>query len=137
MPTIPCKSAVYHPPVGAYFFDNVQYFRRFSVPHCVMKHTLALLCLLALALAGRAQHQLPNPGFELWDGGVTSEPTHWNSFATSDGTFSGFGLYTDGYYDRFLAGQSAETVCLCFRRLMREKIPCGPLDRRMGRVISD
>lgn len=88
MPTIPCKSAVYHPPVGAYFFVNVQYFRRFSVPHCVMKHTLALLCLLALALAGRAQHQLPNPGFELWDGGVTSEPTHWNSFASSDGSFS-------------------------------------------------
>lgn len=35
-----------------------------------------------------AQHQLPNPGFEQWDGGITSEPTHWNSFATSDGDYA-------------------------------------------------
>lgn len=54
-----------------------------------MKHPLTLLCLLAVALASQAQYQLPNPGFEQWDGGTTSEPTHWNSFASSDGTFSG------------------------------------------------
>ena len=54
-----------------------------------MKHTLIILCLLAAAFMCRAQHQLPNPGFEQWDGGITSEPTHWNSFASSDGTFSG------------------------------------------------
>ena len=42
-----------------------------------------------------------------------------------------------GYYDRFLAERKAETVCLCFRRLMREDIPAGPRDRRMDRVVTD
>jgi 5-formyltetrahydrofolate cyclo-ligase len=42
-----------------------------------------------------------------------------------------------GYYDRFLAGQRAETVCLCFRRLAREDIPVGATDQRMDRVIMD
>lgn len=44
--------------------------------------------MLAACLAVGAQYQLPNPGFEQWDGGSTSEPTHWNSFATSDGSYS-------------------------------------------------
>ena len=54
-----------------------------------MKRILIHLGLLAATLSVGAQYQLPNPGFEQWDGGTTSEPTHWNSFATSDGTFSG------------------------------------------------
>lgn len=33
-------------------------------------------------------YQLPNPGFEQWDGGDESEPTHWNTFSSSDGTYS-------------------------------------------------
>ena len=54
--------------------------------------------------------------------------------ASPDGKRLGHGA---GYYDRFLAGRKAETVCLCFRRLAREDIPAGPQDIRMDRVITD
>lgn len=50
---------------------------------------IVLITLAMASLMAYAQYQLPNPGFEQWDGGSTSEPTHWNSFATSDGSFSG------------------------------------------------
>ena len=33
-------------------------------------------------------YQLPNAGFEQWDGGNESEPTHWNTFGTSDGSYA-------------------------------------------------
>ena len=49
---------------------------------------IVILCLALTALMANAQYQLPNPGFEQWDGGNTSEPTHWNSFATSDGSYA-------------------------------------------------
>ena len=46
------------------------------------------MAAVATMVSAAAQYQLPNPGFEEWDGGTTSEPTHWNSFASADGTFS-------------------------------------------------
>ena len=48
-----------------------------------MKHkylTLIILTSLAATAAAQAPFQLPNPGFEQWDGGYDSEPTHWNTF---------------------------------------------------------
>ena len=36
----------------------------------------------------------------------------------SDGTFSGFGLYTDGYYDRFLVTCGIAVVCLLLTALL-------------------
>ncbi|MBR2250395.1 MAG: hypothetical protein IJ844_07810 [Prevotella sp.] len=50
--------------------------------------TLTAFALLT-AMGASAQYQLPNPGFEQWDGGSESEPTHWNSFASSDGSYAG------------------------------------------------
>lgn len=50
-------------------------------------NTLTII-LLILPLAMNAQtpvYQLPNPGFELWDGnGSDDEPTNWNGFPSSD-----------------------------------------------------
>ena len=53
-----------------------------------MKKTVLSLLLLTAAVAASAQYQLPNAGFEQWDGGNTSEPTHWNTFSTSDGSYA-------------------------------------------------
>lgn len=53
-----------------------------------MKKIIIPLLLLAATTVASAQYQLPNAGFEQWDGGNTSEPSHWNTFSTSDGSFS-------------------------------------------------
>ena len=43
-------------------------------------------------------YQLSNSGFESWDGSaIDAEPTHWNSFATCDGTWSSFASQTHHY----------------------------------------
>lgn len=45
--------------------------------------------MIVAAFACQAQYQLPNPGFEQWDGSsATAEPVHWNSFASSDGSYA-------------------------------------------------
>ena len=54
--------------------------------------------------------------------------------ANTDGVRLGHGA---GYYDRFLRGTAAETFCLCFGKLAREKIPAGEEDIRIGRVITE
>ena len=53
-----------------------------------MKKITLLAVAVMAAITASAQFQLPNPGFEQWDGGTTSEPSHWNSFATSDGSYA-------------------------------------------------
>lgn len=54
-----------------------------------MKRHVLLALLMSAALAVGAQYQLPNGGFEQWDGSsATNEPSHWNSFATADGTYA-------------------------------------------------
>ncbi len=42
-----------------------------------------------------------------------------------------------GYYDRFLQGSKAETVCLCYRRLMRDTVPGVETDIRVCRVVTE
>lgn len=48
--------------------------------------TLFLSCVITISAQGF--FQLPNPGFEQWDGGYDSEPTHWNTFESSDGSYA-------------------------------------------------
>ena len=54
----------------------------------MMKKAAFLMVAMAMMLSATAQYQLPNAGFEQWDGGTTSEPTHWNTFSSSDGNFA-------------------------------------------------
>lgn len=42
-----------------------------------------------------------------------------------------------GYYDRFLAEHPAQTVCLCFRALLRSDLPAEETDIPVDFVISD
>lgn len=44
--------------------------------------------LSTINLNAQSVFQLPNPGFEQWDGGYDSEPTHWNTFESSDGSYA-------------------------------------------------
>ncbi len=55
--------------------------------------------MVIAAFTVQAQYQLPNPGFEQWDGtAVDAEPSNWNSFATSDGTYSGMASTPHHYH---------------------------------------
>lgn len=60
-----------------------------------MKQNFITFALLGLAtmftpmMQAQNTFQLPNAGFEEWDGtGLSDEPTHWNSFASSDGSWA-------------------------------------------------
>lgn len=65
-----------------------------------MKHLIPFLLLLAAPLWGMTQNFQPlNPGFELWDNNdIDAEPSHWNSFASSDGQFSGMASSPHHYH---------------------------------------
>lgn len=66
-----------------------------------MKHkylTLIILTSLAATAAAQAPFQLPNAGFEQWDGGYDSEPTHWNTFESCDGSLAS--LASDNHHYR-------------------------------------
>ena len=54
-----------------------------------MKNLFIILITLSLFPLSWGQYQLANPGFENWDGtSQTAEPAHWNSFASSDGSYA-------------------------------------------------
>ncbi len=54
--------------------------------------------------------------------------------ATPDGIRLGHGA---GYYDRYLSGHPAPTVCLCFHALIRQELPCDAYDIRMDQVVTE
>lgn len=54
-----------------------------------MKRIVIFAVMILAAVGCMAQYQLPNPGFEEWDGtSSNAEPAHWNSFASSDGGYA-------------------------------------------------
>ncbi len=65
-----------------------------------MKKTLFLFLALALAATAASQtYQLPNAGFESWDNtALDAEPSYWNSFASSDGSFAGLASSPHHYH---------------------------------------
>ena len=76
------------------------------------KKVLFVALLMGVAGALTAQnYQIPNGDFELWDGNSnTSEPVHWNSFASSDGTFAGMAS-TPHHYRRGGSRPGSEGSC--------------------------
>ncbi len=54
--------------------------------------------------------------------------------AAPDGKRLGHGA---GYYDRFLQAHPMPCLCLCFRALLRDDLPAGPLDRPMDAVVTE
>lgn len=65
-----------------------------------MRKILSLILAVAFTATVNAQtFQLPNTGFEDWDNSaIDAEPSHWNSFATSDGSLAGFASTPHHYH---------------------------------------
>lgn len=64
-----------------------------------MKSKVLLALLMSVTIGVAAQYQLPNGGFEQWDGSsATAEPSHWNSFATADGSYASLASSTHHYH---------------------------------------
>lgn len=63
----------------------------------IITFTLSLMACATIAL-GQSTFQLPNAGFEQWDGGYDKEPTYWNTFESSDGSYAA--LASDNHHYR-------------------------------------
>ena len=62
---------------------------------------IGLSLLATVSLSAQNNYQLPNNGFESWDGSANdAEPTHWNSFATCDG--NGLASSIAGHFDCYV-----------------------------------
>lgn len=59
---------------------------------------IATLFFNAAFIMAQGTFQLPNAGFEQWDGGYDKEPTHWNTFESSDGSYAS--LASDNHHYR-------------------------------------
>lgn len=59
---------------------------------------IATLFFNATFIMAQGTFQLPNAGFEQWDGGYDKEPTYWNTFESSDGSYAA--LASDNHHYR-------------------------------------
>ena len=128
MPTEPDTGAI----LAAALADG----KTVCVPKCIGKHEM-----LAVRIHG-ADDLAPGAYgiLEPVDCSETIEPAAIDLIlvpcvsASRDGRRLGHGA---GYYDRFLEGNADKTLCLCFRKAMRDDIPTDEYDVRMRRVIAE
>ena len=116
--------------------DAVRAGKTVLLPRCVDKKRMVALPFAGWESLVPGWMDIPEPrepaeGTEVPDPELILAPC---VTVSPDGRRLGHGA---GYYDRFLAGREAKTVCLCYRQLTREDVPTGPLDRRMDQVITD
>lgn len=106
------------------------------VPKCISKTEMIAVRIHSFADLAPGAYGIPEPV----DCSETVEPDAIDFIlvpcvaASGDGRRLGHGA---GYYDRFLAGNTDKTVCVCFAAALRDDIPMGENDLLMHRVITE
>ena len=106
------------------------------LPRCLDGQRMAALPVKDLAelrpgRMGIQEPPVPEEGTELPEPDLVLVPC---MAAAPNGIRLGHGA---GYYDRFLAEHPVQTVCLCFRALLRSDLPAEDTDIPVDFVISD
>ena len=106
------------------------------LPRCLDGQRMAALPVKGLAelrpgRMGIQEPPVPEEGTELPEPDLVLVPC---MAAAPNGIRLGHGA---GYYDRFLEKHPVQTVCLCFRALLRSDLPAEDTDIPVDFVISD
>ena len=106
------------------------------LPRCLDGQRMAALPVKDLAelrpgRLGIQEPPMPEEGMDLPEPDLILVPC---MAAAPNGIRLGHGA---GYYDRFLSEHPAQTVCLCFRALLRSDLPAEETDIPVDFVISD
>ena len=110
--------------------------KRLLLPRCLDRNTMTALPVQNLEEVEPGLMGIPAPKMpERTDGIPAADLILVPCVAASPGGIRlGHGA---GYYDRFLAGQSGKTVCLCFRALLRPDLPAEDTDIPVDLVVTD
>lgn len=106
------------------------------VPKCIGKHDMLAVRIRSADDLVPGAYGIPEPA----DCSETLEAEELDLIlvpcvsASRDGRRLGHGA---GYYDRFLEGGADKTLCLCYRKAMREDVPTDENDVCMRRVVFD
>lgn len=106
------------------------------VPKCIGKHEMLAVRINDVSDLAPGAYGIPEP--RCVEETITADEADLILTpclsASLDGKRLGHGA---GYYDRFLAGNSEKTVCLCFAEMLCPDIPVTELDVRMSEVITE
>ena len=106
------------------------------VPKCIGKHEMLAVRIYDVTDLEPGAYGIPEP--RCCEETITADEADLILTpclsASPDGKRLGHGA---GYYDRFLAGNSEKTVCLCFGKMLCPDIPVTELDVRMSEVITE